>query len=109
MRNMMNRLKEECEEALIQPSEIEVFVWKLRKYRRSMVSSAGDLIQVGNRGSSTKELPRSRLNRKCKTDNICCSSSGKWTNQRLLLRRHWYKSGRLCCNHGQASGFPKSP
>ena len=109
MRNMMNRLKEECEEALIQPSEFDVFVWKLRKYRRSMVSSAGDLIQVGNRGSSTKELPRSRLNRKCKTDNICCSSSGKWTNQRLLLRRHWYKSGRLCCNHGQASGFPKSP
>ncbi|CAE7573714.1 unnamed protein product [Symbiodinium sp. CCMP2592] len=43
MRNMINCLKEEGEEALTPFFESEVFVWKLRKYVRNMVSSADRL------------------------------------------------------------------
>ncbi|CAE7697756.1 SMC1 [Symbiodinium sp. CCMP2592] len=43
MRNMINCLKEEGEEALTPFFESEVFIWKLRKYVRNMVSSADRL------------------------------------------------------------------
>ncbi|CAE7616372.1 mge1, partial [Symbiodinium sp. CCMP2456] len=43
MRNMINSLKEEGEEALTPFFESEVFVWKLRKYVRNMVSKADRL------------------------------------------------------------------
>ncbi|CAE6931029.1 unnamed protein product, partial [Symbiodinium sp. CCMP2456] len=43
MRNMINSLKEEGEEALAPFFESEVFVWKLRKYVRNMTSRADRL------------------------------------------------------------------
>ena len=43
MRNMITCLKEEGEEALTPFFESEVFVWKLRKYVRNMVSRADRL------------------------------------------------------------------
>ena len=43
MRNMINCLKEEGEEALTPFFEREVFIWKLRKYVRNMVSNADRL------------------------------------------------------------------
>ena len=45
MRNMINCLKEEGEEALTPFFESEIFMWKLRKYVRNMVSNA-DLLNL---------------------------------------------------------------